>query len=784
MSGQENILATRSIVDGNLRYTSSGYWADYLVQPRQYGSKSTREKKLVGHDHEQLFKVLSKRNALYCGTLTPETARSITAKSLNGRHADDVPWFSEITAERVHELAHDPFFWPKEQILRISVPVGKTRELAHRNRAKLLEAIPRSWELTPAEPEDMSWLWSSSIHRGVLLMPRPELDGNSAVFDPALFDDGAKEDDIDGFTAHNRPPIIKITPKGGAPSYQAVLKVNFPDKRMEFPGGTEIFSVLARTGLHVDWAIRTWHKSRRQVAAENTEAAKKIDSNRYETALETQLLDENDTADRLVSEYTAKIIETNSDSVGFIVLFALGARSYTDLERGVTFLTEVFAHMEITFERIAGLQTEMWAAMMPGTPTTERIRELADETTIAEFAELVPFTTSSVGTPTGPIRGRCEDSGFSDLFRLDPHLLLERDLPSSIALAGGLGSGKSTFMKAFSEDAAALGDLIWAYDRTDKGEWATFMRQIPGHVIVDLLNPDHSIDPLQTFRDNPRLASRHTLSALVPLLKFEVGSDEALALTEALAPDNITAQEITSQARLADYLYATKGNSHEDEAARRVGRHLKAWGSYEFARALMDPSLPPLDYSAPAICLQTYGLPAATPEKIYNEHLFKRLRPEELYVESAYELTGLAMREHYFRSPKHCVINFDEAYHITSKPVGREMLELLSHDSRKHGVSMLLGSHLGLADYDMESLKLIGIFLVGRIDKDQAAIDNLTWGGMHPEDNSHFVDDLTTRFGSGDFIVNFFGQISHVRMFQSTSATIRTAANTTFKAAS
>ncbi|QFS94566.1 AAA-like domain protein (plasmid) [Mycobacterium sp. THAF192] len=775
----EHIQATRDIVDGNLRYTSSGYWAEYLVVPHQYGSRSAADKRRVGRDHEQLFKVLIPLNPILCGTLAPETQQSITAKSYQGLSVRAVPEYAQIHRERLQELADDPFHWPKHRVLRLAVPVGRTRELAQRNRAKLLDQIPRSWRLIPAQPQDMEWLWTSATNRGVLLMPRPEQPSNIVDFTPALFDDGAKEDAIDGFSRHKRPAVLKITPEAAPPSYQALLKVNFPKGEMLFPGGTEIFHVLNHCGLHVDWAVRCHHYPRRQVKTDNDAVAKIIDSNRYETALDTKIVDDNDMADDLLTHYSAKIAQTGSDSTKFITILSLGAQSYEALERGVTFLSEVFANMKITFERIAGLQQDLWAAMLPGTPNTEVVRSLCDETTITEFAELVPFITSSIGTPTGPIFGRCIDSGLSDLFRLDLRALLAANKPSNIALAGGLGSGKSSFMKLIAETHAALGDPQWSYDRTEAGEWATFYQQIPGHIIVDLLNPQRSICALKTFQHNPRLASRHALSTLVPLLKFEIGSEEALALSEALIPDNITAEKLTSMPRLADYLLRTAGASAEADAARRVGRHLKSWCSYDFARALFDEDLDPINYDAPAICLRTYGLPSATPEKLYKEHLFKRLRPEELYVESVYELTGLAMRENYFSSPRHCLINIDEAYHMTSKPVGREMLDITAHDSRKHGVTMVLASHLGKTDYDLEALKLIGIFLVGRTEHNGAA-DNLLWGGMHPEDNPHFLSNITENFSAGDFYVRFFDQIGHVKMFQATSARMRAAANTTF----
>lgn len=775
------IQATNDIVDGNLRYTSSGmYWAEYRVSPREYGSRSAAEKRSVGDDHEQLFKVLMPRNPIITGTLAPETEADIAAKSLNGLQPRDVPRFAQMISERVAELAADPMYWPKTRELGVAFPVGKTRKLAQRNRSKILQAIPRSWRLTPAEPQDMEWLWQASIHRGVFLMPRLAQTSAVADFTPAQFDDGAKEDDIDGFNDHKRPPVIKITPEGGAPSYQALLRINFPRGEMVFPGGTEILEVLNMTGLHVDWAIRCQHYPKAQVLKDNDDVAKVIQSNLYETELETKVVDSDEDAGFLLGEYSSKITQTGSDSVRYIGLLALGARSYTHLEQAVTFLSEVFAKMKINFERLPGLQQDLWAAMLPGTPTTEAVRALYDETTVTEFSELVPFTTASIGTATGPMLGRVE-SGLSDLFRLDFRALLAANLPSNMAIAGGLGAGKSSLMKHIAEHFAAMGDPFWCYDRTDKREWAGPVSEVPGHLIIDLLNPTRGIDPLKTFRHDPRLASRHALSTLIPLLKFEVGTDEALALSEALTAENITANELTSMARLAGYLLDTSGSTLEDEAARRAGRHLRMWGNYEFARALFDESLEPIDYDAPAICLQTYGLPAATPEKIFNEHLFKRLRPEELYVESVYELTGLAMRENYFNSPRHNGIFLDEAYHLTSKPVGREMIDITSHDSRKHGVTMVLASHMGKADYDIESLNLIGIFAVGRTEE-KGAYSNLEWGGMHPDDNPHFVDEVTN-FTAGNFYVRFFSQIARVKMFQSTSASMRAAVDTTFKAA-
>jgi AAA-like domain len=779
-----NIQATRDIVDGNLRYTSSGYWAEYQVEPHEYGSRSTREKKLVRHDHEQLAKAVfpRARQAVLTGTLAPETAKDITAKSLNGLDPRAVPKFAEITADRIAELKEDPFYWPKIRKLGLAFPVGKNRELAQRNRARILAAIPRAWRLTPAQPQDMEWLWSASIHRGVWLVPRPAKVAGVVDLSPAGFDDGAKDDDIPGFSAYERPPVIKITPKNSAPSYQALLKVTFPDTEMQFPGGTEIFHVLDRTGLPVDWVIRCEHYPRRQVMHDNDDVAKVIQSNLYETALETMIVDEDAIAGELTTEYSAKIAQTRSDSARWTVIFAVGARCYDDLEKAVFFLEEVFAHMHIEFERIAGLQQDLWAAMLPGTPSNDTIRAMADENTVSEFAEMVPFATASVGSPTGPILGRCVDSGLQDLFRIDFRALLAANIAANFALLGDLGAGKTNLLQLVFENFAALGDPFFLYDRTDKREQAKFVSTVPGNIIVDLLNPERSVCPLKTFRHDPRAASRHALATLIPKLKFEVGTDEVVSLSEALTADSIVSNELTSMRRLTAHMLDTPGSSVEAEAARKVGRHLRMWGNFEFARALYDESLDPIDYDAPAICLLTTGLPAASPEAIYNPHLFKRLRPEQLFVESVYELTGLAMHEHYFNSPRLCGIGIDEGYHLTLKPVGKEMLEA-TRDSRKHGVVMGVASHLANPDLmSLESLKLFGITAVGRTGE-KGAFDNLEWAGMHPESNPDLVTDISERFTTGDFIVRFFRQVAQVRVFQSTSAALRAATDTTFRAA-
>lgn len=778
------IQATTDIVDGNLRCTASGYWAEYRITPLPYGERSHNEKSIVGAAHDQLFSKLIPYNPLLGGFLQPETAADITAKSMAiGGHDcqqrvphTSVPIYAQMIADRVEELAQKPGEWPRTRILLVAFPVGKSRVAARRKSAKILSQLPKSWVIEPAQPHDMAWLWTAAVHRGVLYMPSIATAGRVADFTPAYFDDGAKKDAIDGYTALKRPAVIKITPEGSpAPTYQVILKARFPIGQMQFPGGTELFTVLDRTRLHADWAVRCTHIPYAKVVSRNEDARKIIESNRYETALQPGRVNDDAIGEALLEDYDTKTAVNKGDSVWFTVLIAIGGPSLEAADEIEAVLSEVFAHLKIKFERIAGLQQELWSAMLPGNPASPEIHALGDEADIAGFSEMVPFTTSRIGSSTGPIFGRNIKSGLNDLFRINTRAILAADLPANLVLVGGLGAGKTTVLKSGMFHDAALGHLFASYDRTEMGELAKLAALVPGHIILDILNPQHSICSLQTFQHDPALAGRHALNTFINLLKFEVGSDEALALSEALTKDSITANNITSAKRLQHVML-----NSPDPAAQRVGRHLRMWANYDFARALFDDTLPPVDYTAPAFIIRTYGMPAAEANELYNEHLYKRLSPEKLYMEAVYELTGYALRTVYFNIDKYCSIYLPEAWHLAHKPVGQEMLNVLGHDSRKHGCMLWMDTHLGKEDFLPGQTDLIGIRFVGHTEG-QAAMDNLEWAGLHPENNPEFLTDITTNFSTGQFLVRFFDQVGAIQTFLPTDAAARAAMNTTFR---
>lgn len=783
-----DIQGTADIVDGNLRRTAKDYWAEYrITAPRAYGGRSHAEKRSVGAEHEQLFSKLIPFNPLFGGFLKPETEGEITANSMaiGGEDGQQpvpsgvYPIYDAMVSERVHDLAQDPAHWPRSRTLLFAFPVGRNLAAARRNRARIISQLPRSWQIEPAQPHDMDWLWTASIHRGVLLMPSLADKGKIADFHPAHFDDGAKEDDIEGYNSLNRPAVIKISPKQAPPAYQVILKANFPIGRLEFPGGTELFSVLDSTRLHADWAIRCTHIPHAQVVESNKDAHKVIESNKYETALEPQQVDEDAIAEALLEDYDTKTALGKGDSVWFTVLIAIGGPTLEAVDEIHAVIEQVFTHLKIDFARIGGLQLHQWAAMLPGNTVSPLVHPaMGDELDIAAFSEMVPFTHSRVGTATGPVFGRNLKSGLSDLFRVNTRAILKANLPANLVLAGGLGAGKTTILKTGMLYDAALGHLFAGYDRTEMAELAKIAALVDGHVILDLLDPKVSIDSLKTFRHDPGKAGRHAFNMFINLLQFGMKSDEAVALSEALTKDSIVSNELISNRRLMEHLLDSK-----DPVAQRVGRFLRMWCNFDFARALFDDTLPAVDYRAPAFIIRTYGMPAATAAELHNEHLASRMSPEKLFMEAVYEMTGYALREVYFNTPDTvCSIYLPEAWHLARKPIGQEMIEILNHDSRKHGCTLWMDSHLLKQDFLPGQTALMGIRIVGHTEE-EGALDNLELAGLHPESNPEFLTDVTQNFRTGQFLVRFFTQIGAIETFLPTDAAARAAMNTTFQGA-
>ncbi|WP_165736526.1 hypothetical protein, partial [Mycobacteroides abscessus] len=134
------------------------------------------------------------------------------------------------------------------------------------------------------------------------------------------------------------------------------------------------------------------------------------------TALEPARINDDAIAEALLEDYDTKTALDKRDSVWFTVLVAVGGPTLEAVDKIVTVIEEVFNHLKVSFERIAGLQQELWAAMLPGNTVSPEVHALGDEVDIPGFSEMVPFTHNRLGSATGPIFGRNIKSGLAELF--------------------------------------------------------------------------------------------------------------------------------------------------------------------------------------------------------------------------------------------------------------------------------------------------------------------------------------------------------------------------------
>src|SRR5699024_7626114 len=128
----------------------------------------------------------------------------------------------------------------------------------------------------------------------------------------------------------------------------------------------------------------------------------------------------------------------------------------------------------------------------------------------------------------------------------------DRDVSGSAAVAGELGSGKtSTLMKLANDVVDRKGQLIIA-DRTAKGEWATWAEHLVQAVVVNTAEPDVSLDPLRLF--GPQVGSRILQTFLTPLLNVRPTSERGVLLAEVTDPGYLARNDLHSTGDLLTHL--------------------------------------------------------------------------------------------------------------------------------------------------------------------------------------------------------------------------------------
>lgn len=764
-------------VHQNLRWTRAGtVWADYVVEGIDYIQLSNDDKEIAAHQHKQLIHRLP-QYSLLLGLKVPRNLKSIVRAQVHGIDYRNHPgWAEEVNAAT--ERLDTPLYRPYTRLYYLSIPLDskfrtggavgigdavdsiRTQLGAERATAptpqeiadavdkaqKLTRDMPRAFELSPATPFHIRWMWNHFLTRGTSLTPGPEtgmfrdLPPGPSRFTQAFLDEGALED-----SAHRALPsfdrCIKITqPGSGEVSYQKLFTIDTLPVDMARPG-CEFLQLADYCSGDVDWALRVSRRSRTEVLAGNVKVLKTLNDQLDQRDSETSFAANGiHSRGQMLSDWNTYIEEHEGEFESqFTTIFAVGGRTRDDVEALGNELKDRYNQAGILLDAPLGTQRDLWAAMVPGTPPSRVVTESAQITSSDQFAAIVPFTRTTLGDAAGGVIAMNLTGGPIDVVHYDLRGKTLRDFSAATAVTGELGSGKSFYIKSQLGDVGDMGGQWLAIDNTDKREYVglaeTFVHPdgTPDHLIVDLARPQVSVDPLRMFADQAEAADR-ALNLLLPMMKLQPEDRAAGQLSDLVDPGYRNEHEIHSLPDLVDHLEGTGRDPFD------LLHLLNFWRKRRFTAALFDRDLPPMNFDATAIVVATQGLRLPTEVQVTNEHLYRDLDPDQRFAHHIYNLVAVLAKTAFFRSPRFCVFCTDEAYQLTNSPVGQSALGDFIFDGRKNDAALIMGSQEPQENFP--GAELIPTKLAFRQRSEPLAKRSLRWLGINPDEDPAAVTRL------------------------------------------
>ncbi len=639
---------------------------------------------------------------------------------------------------------------------------------------KAVQGVPSLFKPTPATPAQMVWLHQHMLDRGLYQdwnLPDKLQDevtpavarskGRTAMAQPLLDEAGQTDLHKDpeqvcsacekktGRKAVLQPfqrRYLKVQDplvSAGEASYQSLLVItDTPDAGMSFPGG-ELLGRVDESGLSVDWAMRLHCRGAAEVMLRNQRAlnnlAEQMKQREDELSHSVSALDN---YAELQAQYAA-IFETDKLEVevqATTVLCVAGPDPDSAMEqaRGLAAWVSEWGYRA---QAPLGQQETMWWAMVPGVPTGEFVREYAQISTSADVAVWCPLATVAVGDTRGSVLGLNIGNGPLldvdvpcgpvQLVYHDPDSATDRHLSGSMAFTGDLGSGKSVALKGLAGDVLDRGGRIFVPDRTEMGEWARWAQSVTDPKVVDVADPDLSLDPLRLFGRN---GSRMALSLLTPLLNLSPTSEQGVLLGEVLDPSYLARYEIGSLGGLVAHL--TDGC--EAVEAEVLARKIRVFARQGICRVFFDDTLPAISLDDRAIVILTHGLELPTNDELRHRHLFEQLPIEKIFGRALYTYLAVLAERLCFEDPDHlAAFIVDEAHFVTGVDEGTAIVKRFVRDGRKHRAILLLGSHDAEEDFPSEVLRgLIPYRVLLRHTDPELARRGLRWLGLDPADEA------------------------------------------------
>lgn len=775
----------------NLLWTRSGViWAIWRLQGVQTRYEAQKVQAAARSAHHALFQSLT-GEALLMGLCAHTDPAVVAERMLAGVDVPSCPeWAEEVllTMDSLEEMpVGDRVFWLAVP-LKAGGPLGHAKAayraaesdlrelLAFKRRLpseaevedavlaarRVEQALPPVFRPTPATAAEVIWMIGHMQHRGLALdatTPLPNTAGvpsegrdpvmPASAFVEPLLDEGGQSDlgakiDPRRLNPFSRRYLKVSSPSHEGASYQQLLAMTAGPKGGWQVPGTEFLAIADDFDFSVDWAVRMSISAGQTVRRRNKNAENTLKEQMTQQNVEgeTSLLGHAGHLDEVAEalQAYAKSLGTSQKEVEVqaTVIYAVGADEPALAKKYGEVLRKTFLASDFVLDPPLGGQTELWWAMLPGTPTGRLTREFAQITTGREFATSMPMGQTVLGDDRGMLVAWNASNGRGAPVLLDLDGAISGNASASFGVAAELGAGKSWLMKLIAGGTIDRGGRVFIIDRTQAREYAAFAKSLVADstIVCDIANPQWSLDPLRVF--GTRTGARHVLSLFATMLGVRPREPLGLELARLLSSENVEKLGITSLGALRSYL-----RDRDDDCSRQLYMLMTSIADIDLGRVLFDDSLPPIDLDARAIVPLTAGLDLPKQDEIVNEHLFRELTIEKIFGRSIYALLTSMAREVCFRNRDELAGFFvDEAHHASSSLEGQQRLQEFIRDGRKHRAFVGLGSHDPHDFGDEVTRGLIPIRFVLRQRDEELAVRALAWLKKGLEEDQDIVTEL------------------------------------------
>ncbi|WP_448812113.1 ATP-binding protein [Agromyces bauzanensis] len=755
---------------GNLMLTDSGtWWAVWRLTPLSYSNDARKED--VRRAHQELFQAI-RGEALLLGFTAEHDPGAIVERMMRGVRMDHCPDYLdevELTLESLESVrVGTRAFWlavplattswqAKAQSVftaswgKVQSTLGLPRRTpspleirSARESALVVErALPGALTPLPATPAELAWIHFHSQLRGLRMdevVPTPDVDADPEVeftvmrsgreLSYPLLDEGGQSDvkRRERFVPFRRRYLKVESDRADVASYQAMLAVTgTPPGGWTFPG-VEWISWVDQMGIDVDWAIRMQVVDAEQSKDRNRRAERTLDDQYEQQSGNVSITGSQNGLDHhaaLLQEFHGKISADEREvEVQATIVFAIGGDSAEEVSETANTIRKQYRAQNFILDAVLGEQESLWWAMQPGVPTTRIVRELAQLSTGRDLSTTVPVITYDVGDEHGILVGENISSGRNSPTFLDLYGATQSNLSGSCAVVGELGGGKSVNLKIIAGAVVDRGGRLVVIDRSQPLEYAKFARTLAPEstTIVEILNPEYSLDPLRVFGngEGPRI----TQSLFAAMLRVEAFDERGTFLSSVLDPEYTAANGIDSLQKLLQHV-SELGTPEAQSLARTMNTIAS---KPDLGRVLFDSSLPPLPLKARATVFCTRGLELPKEAELANEQRYRHMSIEKIFGAAIYSLLASIGRTICFATDEEFALFLvDEAHHMTSQPTGLEEITRFVTEGRKSAAAIALGTQtvaqLGSADVR----GLIPIRIVMRLQDENLARDAAKW---------------------------------------------------------